>query len=81
VKVAWRVSLLGETSLVAAEKRSRAVYRTVRSCRDAGYSADWREARATRAPEYDHWAEVDSSGACWDERYLPNAAATKGGGQ
>lgn len=59
-------------SIVAARSRGQAIAITLRSAREAGYRPEWKDVRAVRAAEYDGWAEMDSSGVCWDEQYLHN---------
>lgn len=71
MKRAWRTTLHGLTSLVVAETRGRAIAITLRSARKAGFSSKWQQVRATRAPEYDAWAEVESAGIAWNPICLP----------
>lgn len=74
-KVAWRTTMHGLTSIVAAYTRGQARARTVESSRDAGYGGDMRDVRAVRAPEHDAWASETESRACWLEEYLPSPAS------
>lgn len=75
LKRAYRTTVAGVTSVVAAETRGRAIARTLYAAIDAGYRVSFPEVKATRAPEHDGWAEQDATGACWNEELLP---VTKG---
>lgn len=70
-KRAYRTVWDGTASVVAARSRGQAVARTLAQIREAGYRATFTAVRAVRVPEFDGWAEVDESGVCWDEKYLP----------
>ena len=74
MKRAYRTTWNGITSIVAAESVSQAKYRTQISACNAGFGPKWTAIRATRAPEHDAWAAVDSSECCWDEANLPKAS-------
>jgi len=70
MKQAWRTTAMGIISIVAAETRGKAIAITMRSARSVGYLVKFHDVKAVRAPEYNAWAEVDASGACWDEKLL-----------
>ncbi len=77
MKVAWRTNWRGTVSICAAETRGKAIAKTIRSIGEAGYitrenkKVVWGQVKATRAPEFDGWAEVDQSGSLWFEDDLP----------
>jgi hypothetical protein len=70
MKLAWRTTACGIESIVAAETRNQARSRTARSAFDANFQVKFTEVTARRAPEYDGWAEMDASNACWDETLI-----------
>lgn len=75
MKVAWRTTVMGITSIVAAESRAQAVALTMRSIVEANYQGvKWTDVKARRASEHDQWAELDATRCCWSEEYLPAAA-------
>ncbi len=78
MKRAYRTNCGGIVSVVAAESRGRAVAATVRAAGEAGYRVRFLVVRAVRAPEYDAWAALDATGACWDEKLLPAASPGEG---
>lgn len=68
---AYRTTLIGLVSIVAARTPAQAKHRTLRSAHEAGYySCRYTDVRCVRAPEFDQWAELDGSGACWDASRL-----------
>ncbi len=77
MKKAWRTNWRGTVSICAAETRGKAIAKTLASIDEAGYLTHdnkrtiWREIKATRAQEFDKWAEVDSSDALWAAENLP----------
>ena len=78
MKLAYRTSLIGITSIVAAETRAKAKAITLRCCIDAGYRAKFVGVRAVRAPEHDGWAAIDETRHCWEEKLLPQPRNAKG---
>lgn len=79
MKTAWRTKAAGVESIVAAETRGKAIAMTLRSAREVGYKVEFHEVRATRAPEHNPWAAVDSTGICWGEEFLPATIAKADG--
>ncbi len=71
MKRAYRTTFGGITSIVAAESRGKAIAATANAATDAGYRVSFPEVKATRAPEHDAWAALDTTWACWDETLLP----------
>ena len=69
-QVAWRVRLMGESGITAATTRGKAMLRIFNQAREAGYRVKFTDCRATRAPEYDQWAEQDKSRSVTDEHYF-----------
>lgn len=72
MKKAWRIRTSGfPDGVVAAETRGQAIAKAFQACGEVGYNTAWKDHKATRAPEFDKWAELDETGACWDEKLLP----------
>jgi hypothetical protein len=71
MKLAWCVTWCGEKAIIAAETRGQALFRTLDSIHEAGYRPTIGELHCRRAPEWDEWAAVESSRACWNPEYLP----------
>jgi len=76
MKRAYRVTAYGESGIIAAETPGQAKFRVFRVCRDLGFLGpnELGEVKVRRAPEHDGWAELDSTGVCWQESLLPAAA-------
>jgi hypothetical protein len=73
MKRAWRTSVIGITSIVAAHSRGKAIAITADQAREAGFEVAFTDVVAARAAEHDAWAEVDETNKCWDEKLLPKA--------
>jgi len=73
MKRAYRVTAYGETGIIAAQTPGQAKFNLLRTLRSLGVCGPEgiRVIRVRRAPEHDEWAEVDSTGTCWTECYLP----------
>ena len=71
MKVPWRLTHCGTTGIMSAHTRGQALFRLFRELKDLGYNPMLRDIKCRRAHEHDGWAELDGSGACWEERYLP----------
>lgn len=71
---AYRSNMLGYTSIVWAETRSKAKAATVFSARDAGFHYSYKElfcgVTAKRAPEYDLKPKWARQGVCYGEDYV-----------
>lgn len=86
IRLAFRTTLSGVVSVVAADSPAQAKYRTLRSARDAGYRVEFTDLRCRRAPEFDEWAELDGTAHPWDPKLVPTTTgsaprATTGGGE
>jgi hypothetical protein len=79
-KVAWRTTWGGITSVVAAGTAGKAKAVTVRAAREVypRKQVKFETVRAVRAPEYDGWAELDSTGRCWEEIILRSSLRMEG---
>jgi len=69
-KQAWRTSLIGVESVVAAETAGKAAAKTIKAAKDAGFPVIFTEVRVRRAHEFDQWALSDVSDKVWDETML-----------
>jgi asparagine synthetase A len=73
MKRAWKstVKCLGMMNgIVAASTRGQAKFKNWRSANEVGYHIRFGDVHVVRCPEFDTWAEVDSSGSVWDEDCL-----------
>jgi hypothetical protein len=71
MKRAFRLTAYGNSGIMAAESCGQAKFRLFRELKDNGYRPTVSAIRCRRAPEHDAWAEVDETGVCWAEQYLP----------
>ena len=80
MKKAWRITFNGSVGIIASETRSKARAAVMRSALEVYDKRDvnWVKIQVIRAPEHDRWAEVDSTGNCWDETLLPKDKANAG---
>ncbi len=78
-KKAYRVSWKGSEGIVAATSAGQARARMMGSGRDAGYKPRFIDIKATRAKQYDGWADQDQSQACWSEEHLQPSEKEKAG--
>jgi hypothetical protein len=70
-KRAYRTVLWGFASIVSARSRGQAIARTLAAYRETLRTAEWKDVKCRRAPEFDGWAELDESGSPWDAAARP----------
>jgi len=56
--MAWLTTLMGVRCRVAASTSAQARYVTYLAARAAGYPVEYKDARASRLPEWDAWAAM-----------------------
>lgn len=68
------------TNIVAAESHREAEKKLIAYVHAVyGDKARSMKFHVSRAPEHDAWAEVDSTGAAWDEQFLPKPTTERKG--
>lgn len=70
IRRAWRVTVIGETGIVAAATRGKAIATILKNAEEAGHKASWSDVRAVRAKEYDGWAEAIGRDTAWSEEFI-----------
>ena len=75
MKKAWLVRYDGTDGICAAQTRGEALFHAIANLRDLGSRASVHNTTARRAPDFDQWAELDSTGVCWDANALPRNTA------
>lgn len=70
-KKAWLTEWKGLPCVVAAETRGKAVARTIRQAQEASWYPRFVDVTARRAPQWDRWAEQDTTGRAYAPEYMP----------
>lgn len=70
MKRAFRLTAYGISGIMAAQSRGQAKFRLFRTLQELGYKPSPSNIRCRREGKYDSWAELDSTGACWNEAMI-----------